>query len=616
MEELVGKLWHRLVTRAADDRFPDAAVALEAIRPAAGMMFRALGGNGALRIEAATATAHQARRRWLQRIAGSGREVELAWRDGESLRLPSTIALFPERRLNRELYLWLAALAAVTPEGQAQDWLARSQASVRILLQRYPGLRRRYQELVDAHLDLRPSPEELPAMEAAAERAVRAALREPGTITSLPMAVQQIHPVPLWLHPTPPLTAPVAVNTGDDAEDDEDENEDGDHSRDARNDRRRRAERVDMPDGKDGLLAARLESIFSWAEYVKVDRTTDESDGKDAERTADDMDVMSVARDGRAIANKVRFDLDLPAADYDDLPLSGPIPLPEWDYRRSALLPNHCLIQPLVARDATPCELPAHLRRLARQVRSRFEALAQSRRWFRAQPDGTEPDLDAYLHFTADRLAGRDTADQGLYRVLRVQDRNLACLLLADLSLSTDAAASDTARVIDVIRDSLFLFAEALSTAGDRLGIYGFSSRRRQHVRFHAIKGFAEAYDATVRGRIAAIRPGYYTRLGAAIRHATDLLETQGAERRLLLILTDGKPNDLDRYEGRYGIEDTREAVREARRRGLFPFCITIDREAADYLPHLFGANGFTIIRRPQELPTRLPQLYAQLTAS
>jgi nitric oxide reductase NorD protein len=612
MEELVGRLWHRLVTRAADDRFPEATVTLEAVGPAAGVMFRALGGSGGLRLEAATAATHHARRRWLQRVAGSGRQVELAWRDGETLRLPAEIAAFPEQRLNRELYLWLAALAAVSPPAGGQDWLADNQRSVTQLLRRLPGLQRRYRELVDAHLALRPCPDELPDTEADAERALRAALRDPGSIAALPRSPRPVHPVLLWLHPAPPLTTPVAANV-DDADE---EDEDAGNSRDARDQRRRRAERVDMPDGKDGLVAARLESIFSWAEYVKVDRTTDEDDGNDAERTANDMDVMSVARDGRAIANKVRFDLDLPAADHDDLPLSGPIALPEWDYRRGVLLKDHCLVQPLLARDATPCELPAHLRRLARRVRGQFEALAQSRRWLRAQPEGTEPDLDAYLHFTADRLAGRYNSEQGLYRALRVHDRNLACLLLADLSLSTDAAVDDTARVIDVIRDSLFLFAEALSTAGDRLGIYGFSSRRRQHVRFHAIKGFAETYDAGVRGRIAAIRPGYYTRMGAAIRHASDLLASQGAERRLLLILTDGKPNDLDRYEGRYGIEDTREAVREARRRGLFPFCITIDREAAGYLPHLFGADGFAIIRRPQELPTRLPQLYARLTGS
>ena len=174
---------------------------------------------------------------------------------------------------------------------------------------------------------------------------------------------------------------------------------------------------------------------------------------------------------------------------------------------------------------------------------------------------------------------------------------------------------NDHVRVIDVVRDSLFLFAEALDATGDRFGIFGFSSRKRDPVRMHLIKGFDECYGGAVRGRIQAIKPGYYTRMGAAVRHATTLLADQPAGRRLLLLLTDGKPNDLDKYEGRYGIEDTRRAVQEARHLGLQPFCVTIDAKGNDYLPHLFGKNGYIVIRRPSELPKRLPLLYAQLTA-
>ena len=126
-------------------------------------------------------------------------------------------------------------------------------------------------------------------------------------------------------------------------------------------------------------------------------------------------------------------------------------------------------------------------------------------------------------------------------------------------------------------------------------------------------ENLSERYGAAVRGRLQAIRPGYYTRMGAALRHATTLLEAEPAQRRLLLLLTDGKPNDLDRYEGRYGVEDTRMALAEARRRGLQPFCVTIDTLAGDYLPHLFGSTGFVVIRCPAELPRQLPALYAQL---
>jgi nitric oxide reductase NorD protein len=102
--------------------------------------------------------------------------------------------------------------------------------------------------------------------------------------------------------------------------------------------------------------------------------------------------------------------------------------------------------------------------------------------------------------------------------------------------------------------------------------------------------------------------------MGAAIRQATALLGACKQRRKLLLLVTDGKPNDLDLYEGRYGVEDTREAVLEARRQGLLPFCITIDSAAGEYLPYMFGANGYTQIRQPQQLPLRLPQLYRQLT--
>ena len=117
-------------------------------------------------------------------------------------------------------------------------------------------------------------------------------------------------------------------------------------------------------------------------------------------------------------------------------------------------------------------------------------------------------------------------------------------------------------------------------------------------------------------GRIAAIKPGFYTRMGAAIRYATRLLARRPESVRLLLILSDGKPNDVDHYEGRYGIEDTRMSLRAAREEGVRPFCVTIDREGAGYLPHLFGPAGYTILRKPSDLPARLPLLYAQLTGA
>jgi nitric oxide reductase NorD protein len=327
------------------------------------------------------------------------------------------------------------------------------------------------------------------------------------------------------------------------------------------------------------------------------------------------MDRISVARDRRASGARLRFDLDLPAEAEDDLVLDNGTLLPEWDWRRRCLEPDRCRVVSMLAADASPCPLPERLRATARRLRRQFQALAPARVWHRGLPDGQEIDLDGYLRLAADRRAGVAARADGLYRDLRCGARDLACLLLADLSLSTDTYIDDYARVIDVIRDSLFLFAESLTATGDRFGVFGFSSRRRDPVRFHTLKGFEDPYGPAVRGRIQAIRPGYYTRLGAGVRHATNLLAAQPAGRRLLLILSDGKPNDLDRYEGRFGIEDTRQAVAAARRLGLTPFCVTIDERGNDYLPHLFGSGGYVVIRRPSELPSRLPLLYARLTA-
>lgn len=362
------------------------------------------------------------------------------------------------------------------------------------------------------------------------------------------------------------------------------------------------------------MMFFRAESIMSWAEYIKINRPTEEDAAEDGKRAADDMDIINVARDDKRTAARLRFDLDLPPEAADDMPLGEGILLPEWHYRKGLLQQKHCRLQPMIAAHAAPAALPAHLAATARRIRSQFEALTPARIWLRRQHDGTEIDLDACVQRTIERRSGTATADTGLYQSSQTQQCDLSCLLLADLSQSTDAHVSDQARVIDVIRDSLLLFSEALSATGDRFGLYGFSSLRRDNVRFHVIKEFEHKYDDRVRGRIAAVKPGYYTRMGAAIRHAGALLAHQPSHQRLLLLLTDGKPNDLDQYEGRYGIEDTRHALSAVRKQGIQPFCVTVDEKAGSYLPHLFGVGGYVVIRKPSELPNRLLSLYADMT--
>jgi nitric oxide reductase NorD protein len=614
MEEWVGQLWHKVITRAADNHYPEAAVTLDEVAQPVGILFRALGGDGALRVTASEASAHHARRSWLQRIAGTHQGVELAWRDDQTLRLPPRIDLFPDRHLNRQLYRWLAAMAAQQGAHHirvARPWLQHNQQLTHELLQRYPGLRSLYAELLAAQLVLRPDPATLPPDEAQLERVIQQALREPGSVMKNPVLSRAPQPVHLWLHPAPPLTSEGVAARREDP----DQPQGGGNTHDPEEQRQRRAERTEAPQENQGLITMRMESIFGKAEYVKLDRgTEDEEDMSAAKAAADDMEFLSVTQ-GKTSASRIRFDLDLPSAADDDIALGAGIRLPEWDYKKRVMREDYCCLQPMLAADAPPMPLPAHLHKTSRRLRNQFQGLAPARIWYRGQEDGSEIDLDAYERFVTQRSLGVVAEDGRLYRELRQGGRDLSCLLLADLSLSTDAAISNEARIIDVIRDALYLFADALEATGDRFALYGFSSRRRDHVRFHLLKNFDEKYGAKIRGRIAKIKPGYYTRMGTAIRQSTRLLAAQGGSQKLLLILTDGKPNDLDQYEGRYGIEDTRMAIHEARRQGLRPFCVTIDKQGRDYLPHIFGSSGYVVIRRPSELPQQLPLLYAQLTA-
>ncbi len=610
MEEFVGGLWDKLITRSAYRGFPKARVELKQIERIAPIFFRALGGDAGLTVRAGTATAHGARRSWMERVAGIGDKVELTWADETTLHLPAALDVFPDRAQNRELYLWLLALAVhdVAPDA---PWIVRNQQATLATLHALPGLAQRYRNLVEALLALRPHPDTLSGQERAAEAAIRAALTEPGSVDRFVPGKQAPTPVPLWLHPQPPNN-PGAQRQAGSAKSPPPA---GSKSKADEDGRKRRAERVDMPQAKSPfMLLFRAESLFSWAEFTKVDRPLDEDENEDITKAANDLDILSIAEDDNSTASRVRFDLDLPAEADDDLMLADGILLPEWNYRKQQLQPAHCRLQMMLARDVVPCALPQDLRAPARRLRQQFQTLTPQRTRLRAQVSGNDLDIDACVRFATDKAEGAYTSEPGLYIDNRQQQRDLSCLLLADLSLSTDAWINNTARVIEVIRDSLLLFGEALAATGDHFALYGFSSVRRDKVRFHLLKGFDERYDDQIRGRLIALKPGYYTRMGAAIRHATAILSTRKTARRLLLILTDGKPNDLDKYEGRYGIEDTRMAIIEARRLGLTPFCVTIDEKAGDYLPHLFGATGYVVVHDAAMLPRVLPSLYARLT--
>ncbi|MBU6955548.1 nitric oxide reductase activation protein NorD [Hahella sp. HN01] len=607
VEEWVGSLWHRAVTRYADDRYAEAAVTLTQMRKEVGVLYRALGGERAVRIEAAAERPVTLPRSFWRRVAGSHRRLALAYLDEEVLALPEEIALFPRAELNREVYRMLAAMAAQSlpyVSGWAQNACFRYSA----LRAAYPAMRARYDAMAAAYIPLREPLESLPPTLRSKEARLRAALLSPETAQIQDADIDGVQPPPFWLYSS--LRASdmsVRRNVASDAQMQRPQ-----AAPEEKVEKKARGEYVQDHDGDKGLLVFRLENLFSWSEYLKLDRTADDSPDEDATRVAEDLDHLSLSTQEFGGGQRIKLNLDLPSASEDDTPLGPGLRLPEWDYRSRRLLPDHCLLQPMLDHRAPPCAPPSRLRGGVREVRARFEMMRPMRVWRRNQADGEEIEMERWNEFCADRIAG-GAVEQPMFKSFNGRLRDLDCLLLADLSMSTDAYVDNDRRVIDVISDALLLFSEALDAVGDRFALYGFSSCKRQHVRFHVIKNFAEPYTDAVRGRIVALRPGFYTRIGAALRQSTKILREQKASRRLLLILTDGKPNDLDLYEGRYGLEDTRQAVMEARREGLIPFCITVDKEAEEYLPYLFGDKGYVLVNNIKRLPRELPLLYATL---
>jgi nitric oxide reductase NorD protein len=678
MEEQVGEIWHRFISRMADVNHPEASVSLSEIRRRLSVFYHALSADAGLQLDTADAIGNPARRSWLQRLAGSAARIRVALVSSEGVSLPIEISHYADAGLNRDLYYWLAAMAAVAREVKHDAGISpwghtaryNQQLTCRVL-QNFPGMRQRYENLVDAHIRQRPplpqmkaeqaremqtqgkqtqgkqtqgkqtqgkqtqgkqiqakqtqgkqiqakqtqgkqiQAKQIQGKQAQAEQLIRDLLSYPQRAVEPDkwacVSATDCYTVPLWLH----IAESDKAHTGSNHADSDGGRRHSQSMRELEEIGKRRSRRVDEPESERGLITVRMENIFSMGEFVNVDRGSEEDEDIDrAESVARDLDELAISRDASTATATLKFDLDLPPASADDSIIDDGLLLPEWDWKRASLVPDRCRIVEMVADSAPRCELPDHLKQVAGRLRKQFQALAPAKNWKYAQADGQDIDLDAYIRFVCERASGSAVASN-LYRDMSDAGRELSCLLLADLSLSTDAYIDDEQRIIDVIRDSLYLFAECLQANGDHFSLYGFSSRRRDPVRLHRLKTFDENYDAGVRGRIDAIKPGYYTRLGAAIRFASRRLIEQGIGKRLLLVLTDGKPNDLDQYEGRYGIEDTRNAIQDARRQGLIPFCVTIDRKGSEYLPYLFGRNNYVVIRDAARLPRELPRLYA-----
>jgi nitric oxide reductase NorD protein len=387
---------------------------------------------------------------------------------------------------------------------------------------------------------------------------------------------------------------------------------------------RRPRVRDDPEDEDDPQLGMWMVQLDDPKEHVEDPMGLQRPADRDAEADADELaDSVSELEEARLAAVPGAPTEILASEDPPDRRAAEALPgraavgleYPEWDYRLGAYHLRRALVRERPAAPGDPAWAERVRRRHARElaeVRRRFERLRSQRERLPRQLDGDDLDLEAFVTGWADARAG-GTVEDRLYERVRPGRRDVAISLLVDVSGSTDSWIADERRIIDVEKEALLLVCEALDALGDRYNLLAFSGEGPRGVDLRLLKGFGERYGATVRERIAGLEHDRYTRLGGAMRHATAALCRERARHRLLLLLSDGKPNDIDEYEGRYGVEDARQAVVEARLQGLSVFCLTVDREAPVYLPRIFGPAGYAVLRQPGRLPTVLVEVVRQL---
>jgi len=288
----------------------------------------------------------------------------------------------------------------------------------------------------------------------------------------------------------------------------------------------------------------------------------------------------------------------------------------EWDVKKQAYRPKYCKVYPSRHSDEDPIYAVEAMKKQAivmRQLKKKVARFFNGWELVKHQISGSELDLDLVVDLIAEERAGK-TPTEKIYLTKQRRKKDFSLLILMDLSLSTDSYVENR-RVLDVEKQSVLAFCEVLDSYNCTFRIDGFSSQTRNNCDYLTVKDFKDPWNQA-KSRIGGLKPGGYTRIGPALRHATHLLKKEHSRNRWILLLSDGKPNDFDRYEGRYGIEDVRQAIREASLAGVHAHALAIERDARFYLPRMFGHSAFQILNHPGQLVEALSEFFFKLYRS
>ncbi len=589
-EESIGKNWDKHLRRRVNKFHESERVYFTNISKSLALFYHLLGGEKGKELTITDKRfVETSTRTILQKISFMGKEFYLTWQDEKSLYLPSSFAYFESKEENEMLYYWLVAMLTrvdITSHNLIQENIKAEQ----YLLNKYSGFEIFHKKATNY---LAKQFEQLSFINSLEEKSNEDLIND--------------YPNPLWIYP------PVASgNTKLSSEDDELPMQSKDKDKTDNLEMKKKANEIDDTKETKGFLVFLPESLMSIFEQVNVDRMEDDSFDENALYHAEDLDEITIGKKQANLSSRIKMDLDLKPDMTEIYPLGKGHLIDEWDYRKNDYLINYVRIKPQVTLNVVPIELPLRLKKAVRKIQEELDLLVLDRIKNDRLPYGDELNIDTWIDYKGH--LNKSMHHQNFYTTFEKKTRDISTLILADVSLSTEGGITQDVRIIDVIKDGLMVFSEALERLNDKFAIYSFSSLQNKKVYFNIIKNFKDRYDNLIRGRIDSMQPYYYTRLGAAIRESSKILEKQKSSTKLLLIISDGKPNDEDRYDGRYGIEDTKKAVEEVRKKGITPFCITVDVEAKEYLTYLFGRNGFAVVRDGQKLPKIIPEVYINLT--
>ncbi|PJZ26437.1 hypothetical protein CH352_07665 [Leptospira hartskeerlii] len=374
---------------------------------------------------------------------------------------------------------------------------------------------------------------------------------------------------------------------------------------------------ADLKSQEDYTLMHQFEKVETAEEFQGNWRDFDGSDTlSEQEEAIRELDLRQTVRSNEPTHSVFRTDFfsGLFAGEVgNDRSEENPISYDEWDFKKRKYRKDHCKVFPQKFPDGNygfTQKIFQENYSTLNSLRSRMNRFFNLKTSLKRQPYGEDLDLDAALQYFSDLSCGQ-TPTENVYLSDRKRLREVSILLLADMSLSTDSYV-DNQRILDVEKASLVLFGQICSEFGDRFRIDSFYSNTRNHCDYSNIKSFDEPWEKS-RDKIGLMEAKGYTRIGPAIRHSLSLIQKEKSQKRWILLLTDGKPNDYDRYEGKYGIEDVKKAILECERSNVGVFALAIDKSAKQYLPAMLGKESYRILPNPKELPEALTDFFIKL---